>query len=85
MADDLVDYHREYGTPPRQCAYAENGDGSIRISNMENAACLSDFSDADFFVQPKKKPKLKTVWRTRDICADMPRSKKNSKLEPWRK
>lgn len=63
MSDDLAAYHREYGAPPRQCAYSQNEDGSVRIANMENAACLSDFSELGFYIQPKEKPKLKTYWR----------------------
>lgn len=63
MADELLDYWREYGTPPRQCSYKQKENGCIVVENMDDAACLSDFSNVGFYVEPKNPPKLKTYWR----------------------
>jgi hypothetical protein len=65
MSDDLLDYYREYGPPPAHpCSYSEKEDGTIRIdSAMDGAACISDFSEVGFYVEPKEKPKLKHYWR----------------------
>ena len=63
MGDELLEHWREYGTPPRQCSYEENENGSVAIENMDDTACLSDFSNIGFYIKPKNPPKLITRWR----------------------
>lgn len=84
MSDELLDHYREYGKPPTHRVYAQSEDGAIREETYAQMESLSDFEARSFYVQPKEKPKLKTTYRKRDICADAPRKKKD-KLGPWRK
>lgn len=63
MPDEILDHWREYGRPVKRCDYTRNQDGSVSIRTPGEAACLSDFSELDFYVETKKKPKLKTSWR----------------------
>lgn len=57
MDDELLDHYREYGKPQEPCDYTTREDGTTAVRSMSNAACLSDFSDLAFFVEPKEKPK----------------------------
>lgn len=84
MSDELLDRYREYGAPQTHHVYSRSEDGTIRDETFSQMESLSDFESGAFYVKPKEKPKLKTVWRTRDICADRP-PPKESKPKPWRK
>ena len=80
MSDELLDHYREYGPPDTHHVYSRSEDGAIRDETFSQMESLSDFESGAFYVQPKEKPKLKTVWWTRDICADRPPPK-----DTWRK
>ena len=84
MSDELLDHYREYGVPQTHHVYSRSEDGAIHDETFSQMESLSDFEAGSFYIQPKEKPKLKTVWRTRDIFADRP-PPKESKPKPWRK
>lgn len=63
MADELLNYWREYGAPPKQgCIYDNQEDCSVRFKDMDGACCTSDFSNLNFYVTPKNPPKL-SGWK----------------------
>lgn len=70
MSDELLDHYREYGVPQTHHVYSQSEDGAIRDETFSQMESLSDFESGAFYVQPKEKPKFKTVYRTRDIYAD---------------
>ena len=70
MSDELLDHYREYGLPKTHHVYSQSEDGTIRDETYAQMESLSDFEAGSFYIQPKEKPKLKTVYRTRDIYAD---------------
>lgn len=72
MSDELLDRYREYGVPQTFHVYARSDNGAIHDETFAQMENLSDFESGSFYVQPKEKPKLKTVYRTRDIYADKP-------------
>lgn len=82
MGDELLDHYREYGAPKRYCSYNKQDNGSVRIEDMNEACCLSDFSNLDFYVEQKDSSKL-SGWR-KHIPPPMPLPPK-PKIEPWRK
>lgn len=72
MSDELLDHYREYGVPQTHHVYAQSEGGAIHDETYAQMENLSDFEAGSFYLQPKEKPKLKTVYRTRDIYADLP-------------
>ena len=72
MRDELLDHYHEYGLPKTHHVYAQSEDGMIHDETFAQMENLSDFESGSFYVYPTKKPKLKTVYRTRDIYANKP-------------